>query len=98
MFVASTKRCRAGPPSLHFSEVPAMTTGVRAAAMASAARSISAAGEACATRTSRKTGIAGRSTGACSTSIGISRNAGPGTPDSAVRTACSTNSGIRSVW
>ena len=36
--------------------------------------------------------------GAIRTSIGISRNAGPGTPDTAVRTAISTYSGMRCVW
>ena len=32
------------------------------------------------------------------TSIGISRKAGPGTPETAVRTAISMYSGMRSVW
>jgi len=36
--------------------------------------------------------------GAMRTSIGISRNAGPGTPETAVRTAISMYSGMRSVW
>ena len=98
--VSSAKRCRAGPPLDHLTPVPAIITGRWAVARVSTAAATSAGSGWTTGGVAVIGGMATSSSdaGPMSTSIGISRNAGPGTPATAWRTATSTYSGIRSVW
>ncbi len=100
MCVSRMKRFISGAARDHFTLVPAISIGRCARPRSSIARRTSArSGE------SRGGSVRMRGTGACSgshwpmkTSMGISRKAGPGTPETAWRIADSMYSGMRWVW
>ena len=96
--VSSTKRRIAAPPCDHFTLVPAIMIGRFAPASSSSAATTSLrSGAWRGARRNFGNQALSKSPGAISTSIGISRNAGPGMPEVAWRTASSMYSGMRAV-